>query len=157
MVRSSNAQSHFLTLWPSLFLLENNQIHEQQFLKAVDLGFAATLADIAAGIWLDVVCSLTAGEAEADIVVLETPIFLFGENRLEQRFAVTRLKRLCGHGVEKFLSVLLDSELAERRESRAERSGVPFTLDPGAKIGRAGRTRECWLAPKIPKKRATAS
>jgi hypothetical protein len=31
------------------------------------------------------------------------------------------------------LSVLLDSELAERRESRAQRSGVLFTLDPGAR------------------------
>jgi hypothetical protein len=38
-----------------------------------------------------------------------------------------------------------------------ERSGVPFTLDPGAKLGRAGGTRECWLAPKMPKKRAPAS
>ena len=81
-------------------LLENNQIHEQQFLKPVDLGFAATLADIAAGIRLDVVCSFTAGEAEAGIVVLEAPIFLFGENRLEERFAIARLKRLCGHSVE---------------------------------------------------------
>jgi len=78
----------FVTLWPFLLLLENNQIHEQQFLKAVHLGFAASLADIAAGIRLDVVCSFTAGEAEAGIVVLETPIFLFGENRLEERFAI---------------------------------------------------------------------
>jgi hypothetical protein len=69
-------------------LLENNQIHEQQFLKAVDLGFAASLADIAAGIRLDVVGGLPAGEAETGIFVLETPIFLFGENRLEERFAI---------------------------------------------------------------------
>ena len=84
----------------SFLLLENNQIHEQQFLKAVDFALAATLADIAAGIGLDVVGGFTAGEAEAGIVVLETPVFLFGENRLDERFATARLKRLRGHSVE---------------------------------------------------------
>ena len=139
--RTEQAQGHLSRPCGSCeFLLQNYQIHEQQFLKAVYLGLAANLADIAAGIRLDVVCGFPAREAEAGIFVLEAPIFLFGENRLEQRFAVARLKRLCCHGVEKFLSVLLDSELAERRESRAERSGVLFTLDPGAKISRAGRT-----------------
>ena len=67
----------------------------------------------------EVVRIVGAGEAEAGIVVLETPLLLFGENWLEQCFAVARLKRLCCQGVEKFLSVLLDSELAERRQSSA--------------------------------------
>jgi hypothetical protein len=66
------------------------------------------------------------------------------------------LKRLCGHSVEEFLSVLLDRELAERRESRAQRSGVPFTLDPGAKIAKAGRTRGFGAVPKMLKKGAPA-
>ena len=26
---------------------------------------------------------------------------------------------------------------------------MPFTLDPGAKIARAGRTRECWLTKML--------
>ena len=99
MGRSRKAQSHFRD--PVAFLLlENNQIHEQQFLKAVDFAFAAALADIAAGIRLDVIGGLTAGETETGIVVLQTPIFVFGENRLEERFAIARLKRLCGHSVE---------------------------------------------------------
>ena len=53
-----------------LLLFQDNQVHQEQLLEAVYFRAAATLAHVAAGIRFDVVGSLTAGEAEAGIVVL---------------------------------------------------------------------------------------
>ena len=99
-VRRLFALLELCTLLLKLRLLQDDQVHQEQLLEAVHFRATATLANIATCIRLDVVGGFTAGEAEAGIVVLETPIFLFGENRLEERFAIARLKRLRGHSVE---------------------------------------------------------
>jgi len=120
-VRLLFALPEFVHLVLQLRLLQDNQVHQEQLLEAVYFRAAAILANIATCIRFDVVCSLTAGEAEAGIVVLETPIFLFGENRLEERFAIARVKRLCGHSVEEFLYVLLDRDWpSEGSQGRSE-------------------------------------
>ena len=120
-VRLLFALPEFVHLVLQLRLLQDNQVHQEQLLEAVHFRAAATLANVATCIRFDVVCSLTAGEAEAGIFVLETPIFLFGKNRLEERLAIARLKRLCGHSVEEFLSVLLDRDWpSEGSQGRSE-------------------------------------
>ena len=44
------------------------------------------------------------------------------------------------------LSVQLDGSSRERRESRPERSGVHFSLDPVAKMGRPARQKGVFWA-----------